>query len=157
MGQVRANPFRFHLDRDVDFVQYAITKKRLLAGLGQARARQLLFFIAEEGITAAAYVVVSRHNHLQRYRVSPARSRRSFGTMPKPLRLGWLLSGEPLSRTASGTAPIRIRRVEPDDQHGDVVAAAGIVRLCHQLCARSLRIRLRAKDRRDRIVGHHLG
>ena len=59
MGQVRASPFRFHLDRDVDFVQYAITKKRLLAGLGPAGARQLHFFIAEEGITAAAYVVVS--------------------------------------------------------------------------------------------------
>ena len=59
MGQVRADPFRFHLDRDIDFVQYAITKKRLLAGLGQAGARQLHFFIAEEGITAAAYVVVS--------------------------------------------------------------------------------------------------
>jgi hypothetical protein len=59
MGQVRATPFRFHLDRDVDFVQYAVTKRRLLAGLGPARARQLHFFIAEEGITAAAYVVVS--------------------------------------------------------------------------------------------------
>jgi hypothetical protein len=59
MGQVRAAPFRFHLDRDVDFVQYAITKKRLLAGLGPAGARQLHFFIAEEGITAAAYVVIS--------------------------------------------------------------------------------------------------
>jgi hypothetical protein len=59
MGQIRADPFRFHLDRDIDFVQYAITKKRLRAGLGQAGARQLHFFIAEEGITAAAYVVVS--------------------------------------------------------------------------------------------------
>jgi GNAT superfamily N-acetyltransferase len=59
MGQVRASAFRFHLARDVDFVQYAITKKRLLAGLGEAGARQLHFFIAEEGITAAAYVVVS--------------------------------------------------------------------------------------------------
>ena len=59
MGQVRATPFRFHLDRDVDFVQYSVTKKRLLAGLGPAGARQLHFFIAEEGITAAAYVVVS--------------------------------------------------------------------------------------------------
>jgi hypothetical protein len=59
MGQIRATPFRFHLDRDVDFIQYAVTKKRLLAGLGPARARQLHFFIAEEGITAAAYVVVS--------------------------------------------------------------------------------------------------
>jgi hypothetical protein len=59
MGRIRAEPFRFHLDRDVEFEQYAITKKRLLAGLGAAGARQLHFFIAEEGITAAAYVVVS--------------------------------------------------------------------------------------------------
>ena len=59
MGQIRADPFRFHLNRDVDFVQYAITRKRLLAGLGRPGARQLHFFIAEEGITAAAYVVVS--------------------------------------------------------------------------------------------------
>ena len=59
MGRVRAEPFRFHLDRDVDFVQYAITSKRLLAGLGAANARQLHFFIAEEGITAAAYVILT--------------------------------------------------------------------------------------------------
>lgn len=59
MGQIRASPFRFHLDRSVDFVQHAITKNRLRAGLGQAEMRQLHFFIAEEGITAAAYVVIS--------------------------------------------------------------------------------------------------
>lgn len=59
MGRVRADPVRFHLDRDIDLVQYAITRKRLLAGLGSADARQLHFFIAEEGVTAAAYVVVS--------------------------------------------------------------------------------------------------
>jgi len=59
MGRIRAEPFRFHLDRDVEFEQYAITRMRLLAGLGAAGARQLHFFIAEEGITAAAYVVVS--------------------------------------------------------------------------------------------------
>jgi GNAT superfamily N-acetyltransferase len=59
MGRVRAAGFRFHLDRDVELVQYAITRKRVMAGLGAAGARQLLFFIAEEGITAAAYVVVS--------------------------------------------------------------------------------------------------
>jgi hypothetical protein len=59
MGRIRADPFRFHLDRDVDFVQYAITRKRLLAGLGAPGARQLHFFIAEEGITAAAYLVIS--------------------------------------------------------------------------------------------------
>jgi len=59
MGRVRAAPMRFHLDRDTDVVEYAITKKRLLAGLGPAEARHLHFFIAEEGITAAAYAVVS--------------------------------------------------------------------------------------------------
>jgi len=59
MGRARGELFRFHLDRDVDFVQYAITSKRLLAGLGTANARQLQFFIAEEGITAAAYVILS--------------------------------------------------------------------------------------------------
>jgi hypothetical protein len=59
MGQVRAGHFRFHIDRDVDFVKYAITRKRLLAGLGSAGVRQLEFVIAEEGITAAAYVVIS--------------------------------------------------------------------------------------------------
>lgn len=59
MGQARAGQFRFHLDRDVDLVKYAITKKRLLAGLGGAGVRQLEFVIAEEGITAAAYIVIS--------------------------------------------------------------------------------------------------
>jgi len=59
MGQARAAPFRFHLERDIDFVKHAITRKRLLAGFGSADTHQLQFFIAEEGITAAAYVVVS--------------------------------------------------------------------------------------------------
>jgi hypothetical protein len=59
MGRVRASPFRFHLDRDVDVVQHAIARKRLLAGLGPKGARELHFFIAEEGVTAAAYVVIS--------------------------------------------------------------------------------------------------
>jgi len=59
MGQARAGRYRFHLDRDVDFVKYAITRRRLLAGLGSAGVRQLQFMIAEEGITAAAYVVMS--------------------------------------------------------------------------------------------------
>jgi hypothetical protein len=36
-----------------------ITTRRLLAGLAAAGARQLHFFIAEEGITAAAHVVIS--------------------------------------------------------------------------------------------------
>lgn len=63
MGQVRGGQFRFHLDRDADFVKYEITKKRLLAGLAPSGTRELQFVIAEEGITAAAYVVVSIVGH----------------------------------------------------------------------------------------------
>ena len=59
MGRARAAASVFHLDRDVDVVQHAITRQRLLAGLGAPNARQLHFFIAEEGTTAAAYVVLS--------------------------------------------------------------------------------------------------
>lgn len=59
MGHARAVRYRFHLERDVDLVKYAITGKRLLAGLGTSGARQLQFVIAEEGITAAAYAVIS--------------------------------------------------------------------------------------------------
>jgi hypothetical protein len=40
-------------------VKYTMTRKRLLAGLGSAGVRQFQFVIAEEGITAAAYVVIS--------------------------------------------------------------------------------------------------
>ena len=60
--RVRAGLFRFHLDRDRDVLAYAITKKRLLAGLGQPGERELQFFVTEEGTAAVAYVVVSAHN-----------------------------------------------------------------------------------------------
>jgi hypothetical protein len=59
MGHDRADPFRFHIKRDVDLIKHALTRKRLLAGLGLAGARQLEVVIAEEGITAAAYIVIS--------------------------------------------------------------------------------------------------
>jgi hypothetical protein len=59
MGRGRARPFRLHLERDVDLVKNAITRTRLLAGLAPAGTRQLEFVVAEEGITAAAYVVIS--------------------------------------------------------------------------------------------------
>jgi predicted N-acetyltransferase YhbS len=60
MGEVRAKPFRFHLVRDRDVVHYAIAKKRLIAGLGPAGTREVQFFIAEEGASAVAYVVMTR-------------------------------------------------------------------------------------------------
>jgi GNAT superfamily N-acetyltransferase len=58
MEQTRAAGYRFHLNRDRDVVHFSIAKKRLLAGLGPPGARELLFFIAEEGASAAAYVVI---------------------------------------------------------------------------------------------------
>jgi GNAT superfamily N-acetyltransferase len=61
MNRVRAEPFRFHLDRDRDVLAYAMTKKRILAGLGQPGVRELQFFVTEEGATSVAYVVVSVH------------------------------------------------------------------------------------------------
>ena len=59
MGHARARQYRFHLDRDGDFIKHTITRKRLLAGLASPGIRQLEFVIAEEGITAAAYIVIS--------------------------------------------------------------------------------------------------
>jgi hypothetical protein len=59
MGQTLATRFRFRIERDVDLVKDAITSKRLVAGLSAPGRRQLHFVIAEEGITAAAYVVLS--------------------------------------------------------------------------------------------------
>lgn len=59
MGRTRAAGFRFHLERDVDFIDYVRARRRLRCGLGPANARELQFFIAEEGVTAAAYIVIS--------------------------------------------------------------------------------------------------
>ena len=58
MGAARAEPARFHLVRDRDLVHFAIARKRLLAGFGAPGVRALHFFIAEEGASAAAYVVI---------------------------------------------------------------------------------------------------
>jgi predicted N-acetyltransferase YhbS len=57
----RAEPFRFHLARDRDLVQFAIARKRLRAGLGSPGVRAVHFFVAEEGASAAAYVVIGVH------------------------------------------------------------------------------------------------
>jgi predicted N-acetyltransferase YhbS len=61
MCATRAEPYRFHLIRDRDSVHFAIARKRMLAGLASPGTRALHFFIAEEGGSAAAYVVISVH------------------------------------------------------------------------------------------------
>jgi GNAT superfamily N-acetyltransferase len=59
MDRVRSDSARFALRRDVPLIQYALSKKRLLAGLGPPGLRQVEFFVAEEGASAVAYVVLS--------------------------------------------------------------------------------------------------
>jgi GNAT superfamily N-acetyltransferase len=51
--------FRFALDRPASFIQYGLTKKRLLAGLTPATSRQVEFFVVEEGAQPAAYFVMT--------------------------------------------------------------------------------------------------
>ena len=60
MGAQRAAQYRFHLTRDAPLMKHVIARMRMLAGLGGHGARQLEFLVAEEGATAAAYLVLSR-------------------------------------------------------------------------------------------------
>ena len=63
MHRGRTADIRFALRRDTALIYYALSKKRLLAGLGIGRGprglRQTEFFVAEEGATAVAYVVLT--------------------------------------------------------------------------------------------------
>ena len=58
LHDTRAAGSRVALRRSAALVQYAIVKKRLLAGLGAPGLRQIEFFVAEEGASAVAYVVL---------------------------------------------------------------------------------------------------
>jgi GNAT superfamily N-acetyltransferase len=63
MHATRSAGVRFALRRDPPLIEYALSKKRLLAGLGfgpgPRGARQTEFFVAEEGASAVAYVVLT--------------------------------------------------------------------------------------------------
>jgi GNAT superfamily N-acetyltransferase len=61
MHAIRASGAGLALRRDRDLIAYAVTKKRLLAGLGPRGLRQVEFFVAEEGASAVAYVVLSEN------------------------------------------------------------------------------------------------
>jgi GNAT superfamily N-acetyltransferase len=50
----------FALDRSSDWIAFAMTRRRLLAGFSPAGVRQAEFFVAEEGHRPVAYVFVSR-------------------------------------------------------------------------------------------------
>jgi GNAT superfamily N-acetyltransferase len=57
----RSSGVRFALRRGPSLVAYALSKKRLLAGLGPPGLRQVEFFVAEEGWSAVAYVILSEN------------------------------------------------------------------------------------------------
>ena len=101
MCATRAEPYRFHLTRDRVLVQFAIARKRLLAGLAPPGTRALHFFIAEEGASAVAYVVISVQGHT--WRIEEAGDRDPAGA-----RLGAMLQAliarEPAEKRPSITA-----------------------------------------------------
>jgi GNAT superfamily N-acetyltransferase len=61
MHETRSANASFALRRDASLVHYALARKRLLAGLGRPGLRQLEFFVAEEGASAVAYVVLNEN------------------------------------------------------------------------------------------------
>jgi len=63
MHATRAKDARLALRRDAPLIRYAIAKKRLFAGLSAPGTRQLEFFVAEEGVMAVAYVVLSQNQY----------------------------------------------------------------------------------------------
>lgn len=56
----RAETYALALSRSADYARHAIAKRRMLAAFSPPGVRQLEFFIAEEGASAVAYVVISR-------------------------------------------------------------------------------------------------
>jgi hypothetical protein len=61
MHAARTAGARFALRRDASVIHYALSKKRLLAGLGPPGLRQVEFFVTEEGASAVAYVILSEN------------------------------------------------------------------------------------------------
>jgi GNAT superfamily N-acetyltransferase len=59
MHDTRSQGVLFTLRRGTPLIHYALSKKRLLAGLGPHRLRHTEFFVAEEGVSAVAYVVLT--------------------------------------------------------------------------------------------------
>jgi Acetyltransferase (GNAT) domain len=101
MDAARAAPYRFHLIRDRELTSFAITRKRLLAGLGPPGQRGLEFFIAEEGASAAAYVVIDTRS--ERWTIDSCGDRDPSGARIGAI-LQVLVAREPSQHRASITA-----------------------------------------------------
>jgi GNAT superfamily N-acetyltransferase len=59
MHETRSAPARFALRRDPSLIHYSLSKRRLQAGFGPVGLRHTEFFVAEEGASAVAYVVIT--------------------------------------------------------------------------------------------------
>ena len=102
MHQVRSSGVRFALTRDKSTIHYALSKKRLLAGLGPQGLRQVEFVVAEEGASAVAYALL----HRERQWVDARRGRRP-GSCRRASRRD--VAGPPRARTVgTGTAHSRV-------------------------------------------------
>jgi GNAT superfamily N-acetyltransferase len=98
LHDARAAGTRVALRRSPSLVQYAIVKKRLLAGLGPPGLRQIEFFVAEEGASAVAYVVL--HENANGWTLEEAGDRDPAGA-----RLGAMLQTL-IAREPHGPAPL---------------------------------------------------
>jgi len=96
MHDVRARGVAFSLRRDASMIQYALSKKRLLAGLGPHGLRQIEFFVAEEGSSAVAYVIL--HENANGWTLEEAGDRDPAGARLGAM-LQVLLAREPSHRT----------------------------------------------------------
>ena len=97
LGTKRALPARFALDRNEDYIRYAISRRRLLAGLGPSGLRETEFLVAEEGHMAVAYLMCTVHRGM--WTIEEAGDRDPSGA-----RLGAMLQVM-LAREPSRAAP----------------------------------------------------
>lgn len=104
MHDSRCGTARFALMRDPAAIQYALSKKRLLAGLGPPGLRQVEFVVAEEGASAVAYAVL--HQNASGWTLEEAGDRDPAGA-----RLGAILQTL-VAREPARPAPL-IRAVWP--------------------------------------------
>jgi GNAT superfamily N-acetyltransferase len=72
MHESRAREYRFSLRYDPDWLQYSITKRRLLCGLGRPGARDVEFHVTEEGTRPVAWVLL----HVERSQAGRGRPER---------------------------------------------------------------------------------
>jgi GNAT superfamily N-acetyltransferase len=98
MHQVRSSGAKFTLTRDRSMIHYALSKKRLLAGLGPQGLRQVEFVVAEEGVSAVAYAVL--HENANGWTLEEAGDRDPAGA-----RLGGILQVL-VAREPSAPAPL---------------------------------------------------